>query len=280
MKTTTISKKNNVKPIAQKNTTGKKQVKKSSVLKKPTTEEEFKAPPGYEHFFGDSKEENTEPRPEVNFISETPMQHGAISSVFLNKINSKQEENVRRIIEKRIEREKIKSEYIVAALAEALEYRVYDAHKAGELFLEFSATLLYNKSFFEPQFSKYGINELIKYLKRISSFLSMFEDKYEGVLFDYWKVTNTTEIHLSSAMDLQYEHAERQVVDDGVWLFDMQFEVPFNELSEEEKVDRVRIFFQKWKDWHGDEDKELIIPGYVSKYIPKAMELIKITEKL
>ena len=61
------------------------------------------------------------------------------------------------------------------------------------------------------------------------------------------------------------------MVDDGVFAFDLAFEVPFNKLIEEAKVERLKIYLQQHKAWTHE---DFILPAYVKKYLPEVQAIL------
>lgn len=207
----------------------------------------------------------------VNLMKETKSEHSDITSVFLNPANKKQVVHLKNLIEKRMQREGIELQSIFTVLAETFEYNIYHVSMAAELFEELEYILMKNRTFIESFMTKSKCDDLLKYLDKVSSLLYYFDGAYEGVLFDYCKVIDGN-INLSKALELQSKHAEKKIVNENVWLFDLEFEIPFEKLNEDEKVDRLKLFLEKSRCW--SEEEKYFIPDHVIKYLEKAEALI------
>ena len=266
MNTKVNPKKGNVKSIAKKSSNGKKQPKPLiiSVPKKLSV----KLP----DLNSQEKTESTKTFPENYLPIEKTDESTDNSPHFFNKATDNQKEYVKNLIENRMKREGIQFKHLVSSLAELFGYDTLKAYWAST-----SITSLLKALYKDPailnQVQVHDRKRVIETLENISQFLDFLHsiDNYK-VMFDLLKVEDKYSLNFSEVVDLQRRHAERQIVDDGVFAFDLAFEVPFNKLSEEAKVDRLKLYLKEHTGWT---DEPFVLPEHVKKYLPKAQEMLQ-----
>lgn len=241
------------KPIAKKTATGKK-VAPPDALSDKTTEKQH----------GPFAE---------NFLPiENEKEQTSKCAHFYNMANEGQKAYVKKLIEDRMLRENIKFEHLVFSLAEMFDYDPLHAYW-GSTSLNALLKVLYKNQSVLSGMPSYERRRAMETLENLSEFLeALHRSSSYKVLFDRVKMEEQTTIGIHDIVDMQRRHAERTIVDDGVFVFDLSFNIPFNELSEEAKVDRLRLYLREHKDWT---DETLVLPEYVKQYLPQAQQMLQ-----
>lgn len=258
-KTKLTTKSGKEKAIAKKSTTSKSRPQKTSVtLPDITPSPASNKGPFPENYLPIEKTDN---------ISSGNCPH------FYNLASENQKEYVKKLIENRMIREEIDFKWTVISIAELFDFSVLKAHWASSSIQSLLKTLYQSPSVLNG-LPTYERKRALESLENISSFLSHLKDT-DQVLFDFAKTEDTTSIKFYEVVEMQRRHAERQVVDDGVFAFDLAFEIPFGKLNEDAKVERLKLYLKEHRGWT---DEPWILPEHVKKYLPKAKQMLEAEE--
>lgn len=252
-KTKVTAKGRNVTPIAKKTPTGKKVIPPDALSDKNT-------------------EKQHGPFAENILPIENEKEISSGCAHFYNEATKSQKTYIKKLIENRMLRENIEFKDLVYSLAELFEYDPLYAFWASNSLQSLLKVLYKNQSVLSAMPS-HERERAMETLEKMSQFLDLLYnfDSYK-VIFDLAKIEERSNINLRDILDMQRRNLERTIVDDGVFVFDLSFNIRFNELSEEAKVERLKLYLSEHEAMT---DNEIVLPDYVKQYLPKVQQMLQ-----